>query len=136
MSDKEFADFELRVEYRVTAGANSGVAFRSPTDEANEIQLLDDPAYAEWAPQYLTASIYNVVGAKQGALRPTGEWNDMLIAARGRQLTIRLNGAEVLNVNLDQLKDAPAGLSRRSGHVGLQSHTNRVEFRRVEVKPL
>jgi serine/threonine-protein kinase len=136
MTDKEYADFELRVEYRVSDGANSGIAFRSPKDEANEIQILDDPAYPGWEPQYLTASIYNVVGAKQGALRPTGEWNVLHVTARGPRLTIELNGVEVLDVNLDRLAGAPAGLSRRSGHIGLQSHTNRVEFRRVEVKPL
>jgi serine/threonine-protein kinase len=136
MSDRDFADFELRVEYRVSASANSGVAFRSAPDDANRIQIFDDSAFPDCEPQFLTAALYGVVGAKQGAARPAGVWNDMLVTARGRQLTIVLNGTEVLDVNLDRLTDAPAGLARRAGRVGLLSYTNRVEFRRVEVKPL
>jgi hypothetical protein len=136
MSDKEYADFELRVEYRVSAAANSGIAIRSAPDDANRIQIFDDSAFPDCEPQFLTGALYGVVGPRPGAPRPAGEWNEMHITARGRRLTVRLNGTEILDVNLDDLKDAPAGLSRRSGHVGLLSYTNRVEFRRVEVKPL
>jgi len=69
-----------------------------------------------------------------------GEWNSYKITAKGRQITIELNGVKAVDANLDDYvkehgKKHP-GLSRDKGHIGLQSHDGRVEFRNIYVKPL
>ncbi len=72
-----------------------------------EIQLLDDawylnPAHFKGLKQVqLTGAIYGVVPPSRKALKPLGEWNSLLITARGRQVTVELNGVKMLNANLD-----------------------------------
>ena len=68
-----------------------------------------------------------------------GEWNKMRIIARGRRITVELNGETVNDANLDDYKaheKEHPGLLREKGHLGVQSHDGRVEFRNLFVKPL
>ncbi|HEV3203059.1 MAG TPA: DUF1080 domain-containing protein [Gemmataceae bacterium] len=148
MTEKEYGDFELRLEYKVPAKGNSGVALRAPLKgnpayEGMEIQILDDPWYKDPAnyksirPTQLTGSIYDVVPPSKDALKPTGDWNAMRITAKGRQVTIEINGSKIVDANLDDYKEkakAHPGLLRDKGHLGLQSHDGRVEFRNIYVK--
>jgi hypothetical protein len=114
-----------------------------------EIQILDDAGsqYKNLKPAQYCGSIYDVVAAKRGATKPAGEWNQMRIVAKGRKITVELNGTVIVDADLDEHKDrakadpekklaAHPGLLRDKGHLGLQSHTDRVEFRRIYVKPL
>ena len=68
-----------------------------------------------------------------------GEWNTYRIVAKGRNVIVNLNGTEIVNANLDDYKDkvkAHPGLQRDKGHLGLQCHGGRVEFRNLYVKSL
>ncbi len=148
MTEKEYADFELRLEYKLPEQGNSGVALRSPLTgdvsyQGMEIQILDDPwykvNYKGLKPTQLTGSIYDVVPPSKDALKPVGEWNRFRITAKGRQITVELNGTIIVEANLDNYKDRTdkhPGLLRTKGHLGLQSHDGRVEFRNIYVKPL
>jgi hypothetical protein len=150
MTDKEYADFELRLEFKMPKQGNSGVAVRAPFEKGKnpayagmEIQLLDDAWHKEnykgLKPTQLTGSIYDVVPPSKDALKPVGEWNKMTIIAKGRQVTIELNGTKIVDANLDQYKDRAKdhpGLLREKGNLGLQSHDGRVEFRNLFVKEL
>jgi hypothetical protein len=63
----------------------------------------------------------------------------MRIIAKGRKITVELNGQIVNDANLDDHKDKieeHPGLLRDRGHLGVQSHDGRVEFRNLYVKPL
>jgi len=148
MTDKEYGDFELRLEYKIPPKGNSGVALRSPLkgDPAYagmEIQILDNDWYVKnykglKLTQH-TGSIYGVVPPIKDATKPVGEWNKYRIIAKGRQITVELNGTTIVNANLDDYKEhfkAHPGLEREKGHLGLQSHDGRVEFRNIFVKPL
>jgi hypothetical protein len=151
MTEQEYEDFELLLEFRLPKAGNSGVALRSarkgaPHLEAGmEIQILDDPWYLDeknykgLKPTQRTGALYGVVAPAKDALRPVGQWNAFRIVARGRRLTVELNGTRVVDTNLDDHKAAAkehAGILRRKGHIGLQSHDGRVEFRRLYIKRL
>ena len=153
LTDKEYSDFEIYVDFKMPAegGGNSGVALRAPLEgnvsyTGMEIQLLDDvwhldPAHFKGLkPVQLTGAIYGVVPPSREALKPVGEWNTIHITAKGRQITVELNGIKTVDANLDDYKEAAEkdhpGLKRDKGHVGLQSHSNRVEFRNIYVKEL
>ena len=144
MTEHEYADFELRLEYKMPKHGNSGVALRSPLkgDPAYagmEIQLLDDANWKGLRPAQYTGSIYDVVPPSKHVSKPFGEWNHMRIVAKGRKITIELNGTKIVNANLDDHKEHSKrhpGLLRDKGHLGLQSHDGRVEFRKLYVKPL
>ena len=144
MTDKEYSDFEVRLEYKMPEHGNSGVALRAPMQgdpayQGMEIQLLDDANYKDLRPAQYTGSIYDVVPPSKHVARPHGEWNQMQITAKGRQITVVLNGEKIVDANLDEHKDRVdkhPGLARTAGHLGLQSHDGRVEFRNLSVKPL
>jgi hypothetical protein len=151
MTEKEYGDFELRLEFKVPKAGNSGVALRSALkgsphlDAGMEIQILDDAwhldekNYKGLKPAQRTGSIYGVVPPSKDALKPVGEWNSYRIVAKGRQITVELNGTTVVDANLDEHKDKAkehSGMLREKGHLGLQSHDGRVEFRNIRVKPL
>jgi hypothetical protein len=144
MTEKEYGDFELQLEYKVSAGANSGVALRSPLDgdpayAGMEIQILDDAAHPDLLLTEYTCAIYDVVPPSAGSARPAGQWNNLRIIAQGRRIAVRLNDLAILDADLEAFAERAEkhpGLSRKSGHLGLQCHDGRVEFRRVYLKPL
>jgi hypothetical protein len=146
-TEKEYTNFELRLEYKVPVNGNSGVALRAPTKgdpayQGMEIQILDDrgPAYKTIGPAQFTGSIYGVVPPSKQVTKPAGEWNKMRIIAKGRQVSVEINGTIIVDANLDDYKEKHAkahpGLLRDKGHLGLQSHGGRVEFRGLFVKEL
>jgi hypothetical protein len=152
MTEKEFADFELRFEFRLPKMGNSGVALRAPLQgdpayQGMEIQLLDDENWKGLRPEQYCGAIYDVVAPKKHATKPHGEWNSMHIIADGRKITIVLNGETVVQANLDDYKDraqpdpkskkrAHPGLLNEKGHIGFQSYNYRVDFRNIQIREL
>lgn len=146
----QYGDFVLRFEFRLTPGANNGLAIRSPLsgDPAYvgmEIQILDDTAakYSNLRPYQYHGSIYGVVPAKRGYLKPIGEWNSEEVVARGRRISVKLNGTTIVDADIDEAskpktideRDHP-GLKRQEGHIGFCGHGDYVEFRNVRIKVL
>jgi HEAT repeat protein len=149
-TEKEFGDFVFRFEFKLTPAANNGVGIRAPLagDAAYagmEIQILEDgsPVYWDLQPYQFHGSIYGVVPARRGVLRAVGEWNSEEITARGRRVTVRVNGTTVVDADLDQASaggtidhNAHPGLARTSGHIGFLGHGAIVEFRNIRIREL
>jgi hypothetical protein len=146
----EFGDFSLRLDFKLTPGANNGIGLRTPLEGdpayvGMESQVLDNssPRYVNIKPWQAHGSIYGVVPAKTGHLKPVGEWNREEIICRGRHVTVILNGHTIVDADLDEAakggtvdgKDHP-GLSRTRGHIGFLGHGARVEFRNIRIKDL
>lgn len=150
LTEKEYGDFELRLEYRWgKEGGNSGIALRAPVQgdpayAGMEIQLIDDEGWekvngGKLADYQHTGSVYDVKAAAARANKPIGEWNAVTVVCKGRQVTVTQNGKELVNADLDEFKgkfDRHPGLKREKGHVGFQSYNTRVEFRNVVVNEL
>jgi len=142
----EFGDFQLDLEYRISEGGNSGVFIRSPQqgDPAYtglEIQVLDDYAarYAELKPWQFTGSIYGVQAPAMRASKKANEWQRMQITADGPHVVVLLNGQKIVDTDLISHMDKEAshpGLKRRAGHIGLQNHGSRVEYRTITIREL
>jgi hypothetical protein len=144
---RPYADFVLRLDFRLTPESNSGVYLRAPADHSHisrtglEIQLLDEthPRYKDIKPWQKTGAIYHVAAPDPGHLEPTGRWNALEIRAEGFRVVVRLNRATVVDDRLDahpELAAEHTGLKRTEGLIGLQSHNGRVEFRNLRVKEL
>jgi hypothetical protein len=149
MTQKEYGDFELRLEFKLPEKGNSGVALRSAMegnpafDAGMEIQLLDDEWHrknlSDLKVSQLTGSIYGIQGPSKDALKPVGQWNSLRIVAKGKHITIELNGVKTVDADLAKYKNKEKehpGMLHETGHLGLQSHDGRVEFRNLYVKPL
>lgn len=142
----EYADFIVQLEYRTRPGGNSGVFIRSPRSgdpayTGMEIQLLDDDdaQYKNLKPFQYTGSIYGVVAAKRGHTKKPGEWNSIAIEAKGPKIKVTLNGTVIVDADLTDHADAAAqhpGIKRDRGYIGLQSHSDVVEFRNIKIKDL
>jgi len=146
---KEYGNFILRFEFRMEPGANNGIGIRAPLTgdvayTGMEIQILDHdhPKYQGWLqPWQRHGSIYGVVPARTGYLKPAGEWNEEEIVADGNHIIVRLNGQVIVDADLSQVTDPEIvrkhpGLRRTRGHIGLLGHHSRVEFRNLRIKEL
>ena len=110
-----------------------------------ELQIIDDTAdvYANLQPYQYHGSVYGVVPAERGHLKPVGEWNQQEVTCEGRHVKVVLNGATIVDADLDEAaeggtmdhKEHP-GLKRETGHIGFLGHGARVEFREISIKPL
>ena len=147
-TQKEYGDFVFRFEFRLEPNANNGIGIRAPLEgdaayAGMEIQVLDDSGsqYTNLRPAQYHGSIYDVVPARRGSLRPVGEWNSEEITAKGRRITVKVNGQTIVDSNLDDVKDPEVlkkhpGLARPRGNIGFLGHGARVEFRNIRVKEL
>ncbi|MAF67155.1 MAG: hypothetical protein CMJ84_16050 [Planctomycetes bacterium] len=136
----EFADFVLDLEYAYPRGGNSGVMFRvgdmaNPVHTGIEAQILDSSEKEGPMGHHDHGGIIRTVGASHNRSRPPGEWNRMIVVARGPNLTVELNGAEIVRLDLE---DSAMGDRPLSGAIGLQDHgeANRVRFRNLWLKEL
>jgi hypothetical protein len=155
LSREAYDDVVIRTEFRLPEAGNNGIALRTPLGghsarDGLEIQVLDSDGYNArqaaagkpgLAPYQFHGSLYHCVGAKHGYLRPAGEWNFQEVTVDGQKIRVVLNGTRILDVDLDALdrsliEHPPAGLDRRSGHVGLAGHSDPVAFRSFRVKRL
>ena len=145
---KEYADFVLRFEFKLTPAANNGLGIRAPLEgdaayAGMELQILEDgsPVYWNLRPYQYHGSIYGVVPARRGFLRPPGEWNTEEVTVKGRRVTVTVNGATIVDADLDAASsggtidgnDHP-GLKRSSGHIGFLGHGSLVEFRNIRIR--
>ena len=119
LSNKEYGDFKLKVIYKAIKG-NSGVYFR--------VEKVDDPVHvygfqAEIDPEKDAGGLYET-GGRAWVVQPTpedvkkwykpNEWNEMIVVAEGKDVTVHLNGFKTA-----ELKNDPG---RTKGYIGLQLH--------------
>ncbi|HLY12535.1 MAG TPA: DUF1080 domain-containing protein [Planctomycetota bacterium] len=147
-TEKEYADFTFRFEFRLTANAKSGIGLRAPLEGdpayvGLEIQVLDDSGseFRNLHPDQYHGSVYDVFAAKRGSQKDVGEWNTEEITAKGRHVTVTVNGQVIVDVTLDDCKDEAKlkkhpGLQNPKGHLGILGQGSRVEFRNLRVKEL
>jgi hypothetical protein len=125
----QLADFELRCEYRLQKGGNSGIFLRTPFFPTNPAKDCYELNMCDSHPAFPTGSI---VGRKKadGLFRGEGEWMTMDVRVEGRRIRARLNGTPVVDFS-DQSSSA-----LRFGHIGLQMNRGAVAFRKIALRPL
>src|SRR5205823_14172172 len=131
-SEKDYADFVLRLDYKLEPGGNNGVAIRCPLGATNEqmaytgmeIQILDDkaPKHANIKPWQFNGSVYGIVPARNGTPK-IGEWNSYEITAQGRRIKVALNGKTIVDADLNEAHDPEVlrkhpGMIRDGGLIG------------------
>lgn len=147
---KQYSDFVLRFDFRLKAGANSGIGIRAARGgnaayDGMELQVLENTAdkYKKLKPWQYHGSIYGVVAAKRGALKPVGEWNSQEVTAKGNHIVVKVNGQVIVDADIAEAskngtidgKKHP-GLMRKEGYLGILGHGGGVEFRNMRIKEL
>jgi hypothetical protein len=152
---RQYGDFALTLEFKIAKGSNSGVGLRvDPSiqpwwrDGALEIQILDTAGKKKLGKNDCGA-MYDLVAPKQNAMKPAGQWNRLGAVAKGSQVTVELNGVEVVDIDLNQWSETgknPDGTKNkykramkdmpRRGHILLQDHGDPIWFRNIGIVPM
>lgn len=152
VTDREFTDFELLVDWRVSPGGNSGI-FYLASEEANRIfegapeyQVLDDAVHADGGnPLTSAGSNYALDPAPRGIVHPAGEWNRARIVKEGATIQHWLNGRFIAQYEIgspawqarvaaSKFAEWPDYGTYETGPIGLQDHGNLVWFRNIKIR--
>ncbi len=133
-------DFNLRMEYKVSEGGNSGVYVRVPKNGNHhgkgaglEVQILDDSAekYKNLKPYQYSASLYAVKPASPNVSKKAGQWNQLEIDIKGGRYKVSHNGIVVVETDSEQTELLKERL--KAGFIGLQNHNTKVWFRNLRM---
>lgn len=152
ITEQEYSDFELQLEWKVEPGGNSGIFFRADESEryifltAPEMQILDDAKHKDGKDPLTSAGAnYALHPSPRGVVNPAGKWNHARLRVVGNQVTQWLNHQQVVDYELGsedwQRRVAASKFARwpkygtlNSGHIGLQDHGDRVAFRNIQIR--
>ncbi len=138
--DNQYQDFEIEFDYMVQPHGNSGFYFHvgdksSPVAKGIEVQIYDSHSKGPNARlgDHDSGGIIPGIPPTKNAAKPAGEWNTFHITCKGRQLTVKLNGEVVNEVDLDnaKLKTRPS-----TGYIGFQDHALPLSLRKIRIRKL
>jgi 3-keto-disaccharide hydrolase len=158
VTDREYTDFELVVDWKASKGGNSGIIYgivedpkyEAPWMTGPEYQLLDDVGFPEKvAPYQKAGSNYGMQAPKEAIkiLKPVGEWNTTRIVVRGAHVEHWLNGVKIVEFErwtpawkaeraAGKWKEYPDYGLAKTGRIALQDHGSVFWFRNVKIRPL
>ena len=151
-TEQEYANFIFRFEFQLTPGANNGLGIRAPLEgdaayDGMELQIIDDTEgkyKGEPLKEYqYHGSVYGVIPAKHGFLKPAGEWNEQEVIAAGNKIKVILNGETIVDGDIKEASKGGTidhrkhpGLKNKKGHIGFLGHGDIVRFRSIRIKEL
>lgn len=154
VTEEQFANFELEIEWKVAPGGNSGIMFRV-TEESEEtyhsgpeMQVLDDSAHRDGLSRLTAAGAnFGLYPAPAGVVKPAGEWNAVRLVVNGAHVEHWLNGVQVVEYELwspeweakvaaSKFAEWPGYGRARSGLIALQDHGDRVAYRNIRIRVL
>ncbi|APZ93768.1 3-keto-disaccharide hydrolase [Fuerstiella marisgermanici] len=148
LTEKQYDNFIARLEFQVPPGGNNGLVLRysgegQPHINGMELQVLDSehPKYAKLDPRQYHGSVYGLMAAHRGYLRPAGEWNFQQVTLNGSNIKVELNGFTILEGDLSTITESkdgevPPGPKRKGGFFGFAGHNDPVAFRNIEIREL
>lgn len=156
-----YGDFELKLDFKITEGANSGIKYYVDTDINKgpgssiglEYQILDDARHPDAKKgnhegSRTLASLYDLIQAsKDKPVNPIGEWNTAHIISKDNQIEHKLNGMTVLKyerksgdykklVSESKYVKWPKFGEADQGHILLQDHGDKVSFKNIKIKSI
>jgi hypothetical protein len=154
ISNKQYRNFELELEWRLQKGGNSGIMYRVTEDaEATyetgpEYQVLDDKVHPDGKNRLTSAgAAYGLYAQPEGLLKPVGEWNTAKIVVNGNHVEHWLNGTKgveyelgspdwTAKVEASKFKQWPGYGKAAQGHIALQNHGDWVQYRHIRIREL
>lgn len=150
VTENEYSDFELSLEFKLVEGANSGIKYfvLKNTDLGCEFQILDDLRHPD--AKYnnrVQGSLYDVIAPERRNNKSVGQWNTARILAKGKHVEHWLNGEKILEyergseqflklVSESKFKNVKGWGEVDKGVILLQQHGGVVSFRNIKIRKL
>ncbi len=156
VTDAEFTDFDLKLQWRISKNGNSGIIicvkedpkYTETWNTGPEIQVLDNDGHPDGKiRKHRASNLYDLIAASSEPVKPVGEWNDVEIKLYKGKLDIYLNGVDVVSTTMwdehwqalvkgSKFKDMPGFAKYKTGRIALQDHGNEVWYRNIRIREL
>jgi cytochrome c len=156
MTDGEFQDYELTLDWKISACGNSGVIFNVVEDDkykntynsGPEMQVLDNTCHPDAKiPKHRAGDLYDLIACSKETVKPAGEWNQVRLVSKNAKMEFWLNGTKVVDFTMhtpewkemvanSKFKSMPGFGESKKGHIALQDHGDAVWFRNIKIREL
>jgi len=156
VTDKEYENYHLKLEWKIAEGGNSGVIFNVHEDAkydntyntGPEMQVLDNDNHPDGKiHKHRTGDLYDLIPSKKETVKPVGEWNQVEIISNNGKLDFILNGENVVSTTMfdenwktliagSKFAEWPGFGTFKKGKIALQDHGDEVWFRNIMIKEL
>jgi hypothetical protein len=157
VTNKNYGDFDLKLEWKISPNGNSGVLFHVQEDTVKykatyftgpEMQVLDNNGNHDGKiHKHRAGDLYDLIACSTETVKPVGEWNQVEIYCKGGTLKLFLNGTNVVSTTMwdaqwrdmvahSKFKQWPDFALAHSGRIALQYHDFPVWFRNIKIKQL
>jgi hypothetical protein len=157
ITDEEYENFHLKLEWKIDTCGNSGVIFNINEDTAKyefpwmtgpEMQVLDNSCHPDAKIiKHRAGDLYDLITSVPETVKPANEWNVAEIKSQNGQLEFYLNSVKVVTTTMwdegwkkmiagSKFKDMKDFGTYKKGRIGLQDHGNNVWFRNIKIKKL
>jgi hypothetical protein len=157
VTDEEFENFHLKLEWKISKGGNSGIIFcvhedaakyKNPYETGPEMQVLDNEGHKDGnIIKHRAGDLYDLISCRKETVRPVGEWNKVEIKLLNGKLDFFLNGENVVSTTMwddnwnkmvanSKFKTMPGFATFKSGRIDLQDHDCAVWYRNIMIKRL
>lgn len=159
VTDEQYGDFELELEWKIAEGGNSGIMYHVQEDPkfkatyatGPEVQVLDDERHPD-AKQgkngnRVAGSLYDMLAPTEKATKPAGQWNKIRIVVNDGKAEHYMNGTKIVEyptkgAQWDKMVEGSKfkgweGFGKfDTGHIALQDHGDVVMYKNIKIRPL
>lgn len=156
ITKEEYEDFELKLEWKISACGTSGIMFNVVEADSYtyvwetgpEMQILDNTCHPDARfPTHRAGDLYDLIACRFTTVKPAGTWNKVLIRSKKGQVDFYLNGHHVVRFEMhnekwnnmvakSKFKDMPGFGLARKGHISLQDHGDGVWFKNIKIRSI
>lgn len=155
MTKEQYENFHLKLEWKIYNCGNSGIFYNVVEGDyphiysvAPEMQILDNVCHPDTRfPTHRAGDLYDMIECKYVTVKPAGEWNKIQIISNNGEIEFWQNGYQVVEftqggeewnklLKKSKFADWEGFGEARSGHIGLQDHSDPVWFRNIKIKKL
>jgi hypothetical protein len=157
VTDQEFENFHLKLEWKIAKNGNSGIMFyvnedttkyNRPYHTGPEMQVLDNEGHPDNKyPTHRAGDLYDLISCSKETVKPAGEWNQVEIRSLNGKLDFFLNGENVISTTMwddkwkqmiakSKFKEWPDFGTYKKGRICLQDHDNQVWYRNIMIRSL